>query len=344
MNGVICGEVFWGYSSNYNYTELNQYDPPLNTWIAGNSKSGSLNRKINSQYLHNKNGAVSETYKDIMYNNLWIKPTSFAFGLINSDRSYDVYVWNTKDSQITLNNITYYSTSGVEVLTGTLPQTYQSTEEKHYTLEVYKNGDAVIDGYALFNFDIYDYYLNLTGKRLVDGKFACRGNNIKIPYSFTNTKSVTLKQVEERRNIVDVVKRKISFSLMTRDKNYIENAIRYGQDKVFGIPIIIEPVHTTDTGNLKGSQDIYIEEDMTNMYNMQKTEYISFYNPANGDFEINEVSSIDNGNKIIHLGAPVVGDFISPLIFPVMLCYLEDYSLSMKTKDVSQYNFTFREM
>ena len=344
MNGVICGDVFWGYSSNYNYTELNQYIPPLNTFPSGNSKSGFLNKKINVQHLHNKNGAVSESYKDIMYNNLWLKPIYLNMGMISKDLSYDVYVWNTKDNQVTLNELTYYNTSGCEVLTGTLPQTYQSTEEKHYTLQVYKNGDAIVDGYALFDFDIYDYYLDLKGKRLVDGKFACKGNNIKIPYSFTNTKSVTSKQVEERRNIIDVIKRKISFSLITKEKSYIDNSIRYGQDKVFGIPIIIEPVHTTNTGDLQGVQDIYIQEDMTNMYNMQKTEYISFYNPANGDFEINEVSSIDNTNKIIHLGAPVVGSYTSPLIFPVMLCYLEDYSLSIKTKDISKYNFTFREV
>lgn len=348
MNGVIAGGVGWGLSSNYNYSEYNQFVVPVDGWLAGNSTAGTFTKSNPLPYTHVRNGAASENYDNIIYNNLWLKPTEFQFGMILQDKVYDIYIWNTYSNTINFMDLTYNQNLGYNIMVGTLPQSYQPTEEKNYALNLYKNGTSILNDTAIFTFDDGDSpTLEVSGKRILIVPDFCTGGEVKIPYAFINVKSVTLKQLEERRNVIDKIGRKISFSVMLKKDNaYLENVIRYGQEKMFGAPYLIEPMHSTDTGDLEGYQTINIQEDISKYFNLQNTDMIGLWNKSANTFEVAEISTLDTAGKQIVVTTPIVESFpvADTIIFPVMTAYLEDYNVTQKTMDIVKYSLTFREI
>ena len=113
-------------------------------------------------------GVVQGIYFDDYYYRIHTKPQSIALGNLVSAKTETVTVWNSYLEPKILNFISGLS-EGITV-TGPEPEpsTFEATEERDYLFNISKNGVAIIDDVAVFNFvDANSPTVSITGRRLV---------------------------------------------------------------------------------------------------------------------------------------------------------------------------------
>jgi len=348
--GIIPEQALYVFHPVFTSKEVNYLYPQANCATIDTFLSGTLSFSYNTYTTYSYNGKRVYSYQDIIYNNVWVLPVKLDLGFIVRDLTFEVYLWNSYFTENrTLNETEFYGQlSGCELFLGTLPLEFTPTQEKQGVLDVYVKGDSNIDGYIKFIFDIVDIDLTITGKRVIPVNFVFDCPRMSISYIIKNIKSATQKFKENRRTIVDIVKRRLKFTLEIFDKKLrgiLDNIIRFGQDKTLGIPILIEQMQPTGVDNLQGFTTITVEEDISKMFNLQRADFVGIYNRKTKEFEIVEIESLETPHTI-NLETAIIGDFPTSItkVYPVILCYLEQFEDSFNSLQLVKYNISFREV
>jgi hypothetical protein len=133
--------------------------------------NSAVTRTLNVDALERQiEGTIQGIYFDDYYNRIHVKPQSFALGNLISAVTQTVQVWNSYLTPKLLQSIDGIpATAGVTVTSPEPePSFFAATEERDYVFNIAKNGDAIIDFVAVFNFvEANDPTVSFTGRRLV---------------------------------------------------------------------------------------------------------------------------------------------------------------------------------
>jgi hypothetical protein len=115
-----------------------------------------------------KTGNLQGIYFDDYYYRIHTKPQSIALGNLVSAKTETVKVWNSYLEPKLLNSIDGLDDGITVTSPEPEPSYFAATEERDYQFNIAKNGNAVIDIVAIFNFiDANGPTVSITGRRLV---------------------------------------------------------------------------------------------------------------------------------------------------------------------------------
>jgi len=113
-------------------------------------------------------GKIQGIFFDDYYYRIHTKPQSIVLGNLVSAKTETVKVWNSYLEPKVLNNISGLADGVTVTSPEPEPSYFAATEERDYQFNIDKNGNAVIDIVAVFNFvNANDPTVSITGRRLV---------------------------------------------------------------------------------------------------------------------------------------------------------------------------------
>jgi len=316
--------------------------------VAGRGGSLTLGSKTHSAL--SLLGVHASDLQDIIYGNLWVVPPALNLGFVYKTMSFDLYLWNSHfDQTLTLQDISYLRIDGVEVSFGTLPMNLLPLKEAQGVIQVSLQGKPILDGAVEFNTDLIKVQLTVTGSRVLPAKFVIHSQKTKISYFRQIVKAVTQKFQECRRELDDGIKRKLEFSLILTDpslQGLTESLAGFGQDKVFGVAVVMERLTPVGAGNLQGYTSITVKEDLNQFFNAPRAEFVGVYNARTEEFEIGRVVSVDTSANTFNLEDPISGNFPADcsFVYPVVLCWLEESEIRFRSLNRADCWMLFREV
>lgn len=168
-----------------------------------------------------------------------------------------------------------------------------------------------------------------------------------VKYSMNTVISETRKLKEQRKPLLDTLKRKITLSYLFQntDNTIIENFFKYYRTGGFYIPCYWEPIFITTAGDLTGKLNL-TTANTEYFYNYQNlTTKIMLYDLAkNIQVEKLTISAITNTD--IDFTTNIINGFdgLQTVLFPLIWCNLESKNIINVTDNVKTFVFDFTEL
>lgn len=330
-----------GLPPEWNYTEYIIRDLlSPGTFINDDySKAGSLILYTFVPFIKVLAGAKVDDYSDIFYNNFWSAPSDINLGLITGDVSYSLYIFNSHYATETLNSIEN-TVAQADLTQGILPSVFQPTEEKEYPLLIHLVGSPDFSGFIKFVYTSFSISINVVGSRLVQFAFD-KIASMSIKHSKSVNTSQTTYLQQDRQQLDDLERRNIQCTIIRKD-SYLNSILGYGQNLIMAIPVSMEKMTAIATVPLQGLSVIDVTTDITDFFELTSCKYIILYDGTN--LEVIKLSSVDFVNNKLNLLNPVTFNFSTTTeIYPAVLCWLDNYSVSKKNVFFNSYSLSFKE-
>ncbi len=331
-----------GISPEWNYVEYSNQLLGFGTFINDDySKAGSFDYYQFVSKVGNFNGSRSDDYSGIFYNNIWSSPDKIVLGLITRDESYNIYIFNSFDTTLTMSDI-QNTVLGLDITKGTLPATFNSQEEKNYPVLIHLTGTADVLGYVKFVFSAESVIVPVTGDRIVQYAFdPIKSMSIKHNKFISRSKTHYLQQ--ERQRINDDENREITCEMIRNDME-LDVLLGYSQNRTIAVPLPMESMQVSNVGSLIGLSILNTSDDISNFFELKKCKYVMIYNKS--EIEVIKISTIDYVTGTITLLSPINKDFVGndTFIYPVVLAYITNYSASQIQFNRNKYDLTFKEV
>jgi len=282
-----------------------------------------------------------------IYERVWLEPVLVEAGFIVEDVMYSAWLWNAyRDQSVTLSDIVEYAVSGTYMDQGTFPRDLEIWEEEQFDLYIYKTGPPILNGTYTFELDVVSCVLGVTGMRVIpffydidwDGKF-------NLTYNFSTVIAESKKLYEQRRQLYANPRRTFDIKLAVWEHfaRSVRNHIRYGQDKVFGIPVYSECMTINETGDIHNYLVLNINEDLSEYWNLSKADFVMLFDIITWEGEIKELVSCTDTS--ITFNSVVAGNFEAyrTIAYPVVICLLDKKKIKGPTDRISTATLTFKE-
>ena len=315
----LFADTAWIGQTATTYSDYNEF----NEYTTVNYNFAPLTKSLSGIYY-----AFNSLNLNLFYNQVWIYPNYIDCKAITRDLTYKVMFWNTYFFRdITVNEIVNVSLNNVliEDITG---QTYKPLHYDYFTVEVKKEGSAVVDGY--FNIktnDIGDYSelrLTIRGLRIILlPLYEYVSGELSIRYEIPVVISSNMFNEEQRKVLTDKEKKSFTgrFFVDNLGKAQLMNLFELTGGMIVGIPYYIEPL-TPVEDDLQYLSEFHANEDFTNYREIFKCKYLFIYDKEQQNITAEEIVSIDTTEKKITLNEPISFSFKkkSTIVFPLILC------------------------
>lgn len=288
---------------------------------------------------------------EVQATHLWDKvmaiPTTKALGLVASDQTFPVEVWNTyRRTQWSLTAAAVTGVGGLQLSGVTLPDQLSPLGSAIFTATVPEDGSATIANVATFSVAQdrvggsvqFSPSLTVTGMRITPFPFDpdwTRGPRERIEY---RTDIISARTgAEQRIKLRMKPRRSLSFSvsnLSNDEAEQFESLIWRRSGDLFGVPWWPDGVRYTGTLSVGGST---IAIDTTNRLFSLAPMVMVWVDSTH--FEIQTISSV-SGSLITC--TPLAAAYTNPFILPVFPGRLPDeVGIDMATSSISQADLRF---
>lgn len=283
-----------------------------------------------------------------IYERMWLTPASIDAGFIVEDKQYSLYLWNAYRYQtITLNDIIGDAVSGTSIAKGTLPIDLTAWEEKEYILTVLKSGPPVLNGTYTFDADVQDCVLTLVGLRVIPFTYEHNwASKFALSYNFNTLILQSQKLYEQRRQYYSKPRRDLSINVLEVDSlaERLKNDLRYGQDKVFAVPVYSELSNIDEVGSLQGMTTINTKETLTSYWNLNNnTQFVMLLDLLTCEGEVKEIGTV--GASSLTFAHTITMDLQAAhtVAYPCVVCYLDRKRFKAPTASVVEAVLDFKE-
>lgn len=283
-----------------------------------------------------------------IYERVWLTPIKIDAGFIVEDKQYSLYLWNAYRYQtITLNDIIEDAVWGTSIDKGTLPIDLTPWEEKEYTLMVLKSGPPVLNGTHTFDTDVQDCILVLVGLRVVPFTYDHNWTSkFDISYDFNTLVVQSRKLYEQRKQDYSQPRRSLGVNVLGIDSlgERLKNDLRYGQDKIFAVPVYAELFNIDESGSLQGMTTINTKETLTPYWNLNNNvQFVMLLDVLTWEGEIKEVDSV--GASSLTFAGEIIMDLQAArtVAYPCVICYLSRKMFRSPTASIVKATLDFEE-
>lgn len=213
-------------------------------------------------------GAIDATllysHKQDIYSQIFVLPDYINVGNVSQDTTYNVVLWNAKETQETLNSITETGTDGI-LLTGIESGLINSNAYITYSVEVTTLGPSVIDATYTFNMDSgTTSTLSIEGSRVVLFGFDVNWSQLpKESYSHYTDVRIAYDGTEYRHNLTENPRMMLEYyyTLDDADRMKLDGLLYSWADKIFLVPIYSQ---LTKTSNAITAGDTSVQIELEN--------------------------------------------------------------------------------
>lgn len=285
---------------------------------------------------------------DFLFERVWIDPSEVDAGFIIENVQHDIKFWNSDRINLaTTTAVNAVNQEGTLLTYPSLPSIIAAFGEAIYILDIYEDGPVIQDTTYTVTINGIDFDIDIDGIRSITYEMVYMIPNwakgIDVKYSFKTTKFVADKLKEQRRPLSNSSWFSTNFGIESyADKaRRVFNTISYGKDKVFSVPVFNEQIIPTSIS--QGSTTITTSKDLTELYCLNnKSTIIIIFDYVNNVTEAKAISSISANS--IELETEILNDFQNtPVIYPVIFCYLKSFSGDLVTNDFDDMNIEFEE-
>jgi len=283
--------------------------------------------------------------EDLIYDRVWINQ-NIDFELIVEIKYDSVRIWNADlyDTAL-ISDFDDPGHEGIAIETITPPVVLEPNEEAVYDLTVYPIGPA--EQYTVYTYTVNGEDLTCTviGKRIIPFPFPANWKNgVNISYGYNTSIYSSPTTHEQRRAIVDKVKRDCSFNVLLSkvQAQKFENLLRVGAGRYFGVPIYNE-IFTTDSV-ITGQNSIIANEDISDFYNLNNNcDQLIIVDHSTSTAEIKIISEVSG--QTITFSQDVVKSFTPNIttIYPIFIGTLDGYNFKNVTDTVISTSVSFKE-
>lgn len=307
--------------------------------------SGSVDYTHKDLTMMHSSKMASDYAEEFIYNRIWITPLIDFDFIVEIETDY-IAIWNAfLDRSVDITAFNDPGHSGITIDPVTIPTTLETNEEVIYEVIVTPTGPA--EQNTTYSFTVLGEVFEslVIGKRVIPFPFAANwGNNVTLDYEYLTSIYTAPTTHEQRRSIVDSVKRYESFScsLSRIQAQTFDNLYRKGAYRYIGVPIYPE-VFTT-TGTITGATSITVTEDITYFYNLQNhCTQILIVNHDTLEAEIKIITLIEG--QVITLDIEVAGTFTpaNTTMYPIFIGMLSGYNYRNLTDSVLVASVSFTE-
>lgn len=193
-------------------------------------------------------GGIVYDYKYILYNQVHAIKNIYNFGNISNDSYLNLEIWNANEyKDITINDISYSSLSGVEVLNRDLtsvnyPVDIKKIESSLFSIHASTDGDSSNDGFIIVNVDDKDILIAVSLSRsiLFDYEINFR-EKVKETYVYNTFVSQSLNNTEQRRPRITIprVRYEYYYTLTDKERREIDGFL-YSKNSNLSVPIYMQ--------------------------------------------------------------------------------------------------------
>lgn len=312
---------------------------------------GTVNKVLFSTLPFTKSGAVSKSFYDIVYNQVWIVPDNINAGLVSKDIYQTLIIWNAfRDRNIDI-SIEKLGLSDNELIVSPIPNTLTPDQCHENKILIKLVGSFMING--SFNFTLSDFpyifVIKVSGIRvLLLPLTTFFQDNFAVTLSIPVSISTTWNLKEQRRLVVDKMLKTITASAVKEvTKSSIFNKLERSGGKVAAIPIVTEKISQV-LNDIYGVTSFYINEDVSNYIWLYETSLLFIIDTSSEQMELTSVTSVDATNKVIQVSSPISGHFNKNTteIYPALICTIEKCTTSAIDVfgKLRKFDMEFREM
>jgi len=242
---------------------------------------------------------------DVIFNRVWVQPTSIDAGFITEASDYDVIIWNGwlgRSVQFTSMAVT--NESGTSMDYPTLPKAIAPSGAEDLTLTVEETGPAIQDTIWTPTVDGAEYDIGVTGIRVLGLRpMPNWAKDVQIKYGFETVLNQTERFAEQRRPLTDEPQLSCSVTFLVygdEGKRFFYE-LSYAHDKLFGVPVYNEMVIPTTIPQGGTTIDVPAEAIDYFYYLNNLAEYVAIIDHTTGTTELKLIDSVnkDPTNTIV---------------------------------------------
>jgi len=252
-------------------------------------------------------GLLADSMFNIIYNQIWLAFRRLEARVIPSDKYWDFWIWNAYFEEENLQEIEAQGALEGVFFTTDIRGVFKPLQMKETLLKVMVEGPPTIKGLFLLLFTQETLSVEVSGLRILAlplANFISR--NLTYTLSVPLVVSTSMRLKEQRRALSDVALRRIKGKVFvdTSGTTNLFNLLDKHGGKLFSCAIPFERL-TPVADNLIGLTVIYVEEDLTEYTEIDKSPGLLIYFMDTGKSSFYEIESIDKQNRCITIKLPV---------------------------------------
>ena len=176
------------------------------------------------------------------YNRIHVTPLTIAYGNIISNAEREISVWNAFFVPRTLNDVTLDDPEGLSLSEpAATPLVYGPLQERIYTLSVSTQGPPTVEAELLFDFDVIDIAVPITGVRIVAWVWEANWESPVVERPAWKTDVIEAESgLEQRRQLLGGarVTWEFQFDIQDDERRLFENTLYAWGGRVWAVPVM----------------------------------------------------------------------------------------------------------
>lgn len=293
-------------------------------------------------------GGYEDTH---LHDRLWLFPGRIDAGMIATQYSLPMSVWNSYQRQsMTITETTLHALDNVTLDLGTLPVILAPNQQKtdcSITIEFY--GEASLNGYITIVHDLQPllFQLVVTGLRIiVIPLFGNWEKPYQIEYDIQAMIGRTRMLYEQRKALHDTTLRNIPVMDVLIDKQKYINLLQAAGNSFFAIPVATEAMTPDMSGSVQGLTSIAVQEDIgTTHFNFTISTHVMLYHVKTEETEVRELAATSYAGQTIFFTIGIVADWDAEdvVLYPILFGCMNDIVIDYITDKTARVNFQLQE-
>lgn len=310
---------------------------------------GSLNLIYPSPTSSTGTGKKCKSFSHAILEQIYIIPEIIDFGVFQVKQTKKFKIWNAfLYVSKTCFNVEEITLPDVDLITNPLI-TYLFLGWKWHEVEALGTGVPIISGKYIFHFrngDFIEKTLDIRGLRVGAPRLLCMTpGDISYRYQYITAVAVNELKREQRRLVHERIIRNLSvrFLSFSNIREFLTPSFDILSNRVIATPIIFEPMHPVETGNLENLYELEVKEDISQYSELFDLTSVVMYDDQYS--EVKELSSIDKNNRKLRFKQPIQQPLTGSktVIFPAFFGILSSVKGSSVVDDVLTFDLEIKE-
>lgn len=308
--------------------------------------AGLLSEREEQQIDEGIPAYVGASWTDAYYSRLHVLPASINAGLISSENTIPITLWNASLESETITQLLGSDVEGMSISGLDAPRALAPNEDITVDLIVLQSGPPVIDGFFVFDASVErDGRLDVSGVRaLVFAHQPDWAERFKVGRVWETVTSGALSTKEDRLSMAAKARRKVGFRVLSLSQTETarwRNWLLGRGETPIGFPLWPEAVKVAAQAS---AGDVIVYVDDTELHDFD-APYVLLWT-AHDAWQVRGIVQVASGSVTVDtpLGSSLpVGAFAVPLLFGRMetfpeLSSLTDELASAEVSFVEEYN------
>jgi hypothetical protein len=307
---------------------------------------GLFTRPVVTNIIRTMLGTIEATSQILLDDKIYLAPETFLYEIINEDIEEEITVWNADKFGHWINNIVIEGNAGITIDSPPTPYYFTPETNKIWALKILADGSANQNSSIRVIWDTGQVNeITIIGSRIIPFPYEVTHSRYNIEHQFQTVLFNNEFFSEQRRPLTRLIKRvtNCEFLFELYQGQHFINKIRKLVNSVLGVGFYTEPMHQI-AANLQGLSNISIEETITYYWNMSQAKYIIAINISLNYAEIKEITSYSASSIISDFAFVKSFPKADSVIFPAMLCIMEDRDVEAITDKVAKATIKFKEI